>query len=500
MQCNHPWIKAAPWPATALLLSAALLTSPQAHAQAGAGRIVIIGGGPGGYEAARAGRQLGAEVILIEDAGIGGNAVLTDVVPSKTLIATAEAAQQVSLAQTLGVNFSIAGKAVQPRVEIDMKAVNKRLMALAKSQSDDMLTTLKKEGVRIISGRGRLDGNHHVIVDAIEDGKSERMEAKTIIVAVGAHPRELPDAKPDGDRILTWTQLYNLDELPEHMIVVGSGVTGAEFASAYRGLGSEVSLISSRDKVLPGNDNDAADLIERVFRGNGINIHSNTRADKVVNTGSGVEVTLADGTVIKGSHCLMAVGAIPNTEGLGLEEAGVVLTESGHVQVNKVARTSRANVYAVGDCTTFLPLASVSAMQGRTAVFHTMGDVAVPTELRNVASNVFTSPEIASVGWMEKDIKEGKVNGFVEMIDLTTNPRAKMQGLTEGFIKLICSTGGTVIGGVVAAPRASDLIYSIAIAIENRLTVDELAGTFTVYPSLSGSISDAARALHSPLN
>jgi dihydrolipoamide dehydrogenase len=129
-----------------------------------------------------------------------------------------------------------------------------------------------------------------------------------------------------------------------------------------------------------------------------------------------------------------------------------------------------------------------------------MGDVATPTELRNVASNVFTSPEIASVGWMEKDIKDGKVNGFVEMIDLTTNPRAKMQGLTEGFIKLICSTGGTVIGGVVAAPRASDLIYPIAIAIENRLTVDELAGTFTVYPSLSGSISDAARALHSPLN
>ena len=218
---------------------------------------------------------------------------------------------------------------------------------------------------------------------------------------------------------------------------------------------------------MPGNDSDAADLIERVFRRNGVNIYSKNRADKVVNTGDGVEVTLADGSVIKGSHCLMAVGAIPNTAGLGLEEAGVILTESGHVEVNKVARTSRANVYAVGDCTNFLPLASVSAMQGRTAVFHTMGDVADPTEVRNVASNVFTSPEIASVGWMEQDIKDGKVNGYVEKIDLNTNPRAKMQGLDFGFIKLICSTGGTVIGGVVVAPRASDLIYSIAIAIEN---------------------------------
>jgi dihydrolipoamide dehydrogenase len=462
--------------------------------------IVIIGGGPGGYEAALAGIQLGAEVTLIERNGIGGAAVLTDVVPSKTLIATAEAAQRVAHATTLGVKFSFAGQAVKPKIEIDLAQVNRRLLDLAEESSSDMLETLIKEGVRVINGSGKLDGNHHVIASPSDGGKPERLEAKTIIIAVGAHPRQLPDAKPDGDRILTWTQLYNLNELPEHMIVVGSGVTGAEFASAYRGLGSEVSLISSRDQVLPGNDQDAANLIEGVFRGNGINIHSNTRADKVVNTGSGVEVTLADGSVITGSHCLMAVGAIPNTEGLGLEEAGVVLTESGHVQVNKVARTSRANVYAVGDCTTFLPLASVSAMQGRTAVFHTMGDVATPTELRNVASNVFTSPEIASVGWMEKDIKDGKVNGYVEMIDLTTNPRAKMQGLTEGFIKLICSTGGTVIGGVVAAPRASDLIYPIAIAIENRLTVDELAGTFTVYPSLSGSISDAARALHSPLN
>jgi dihydrolipoamide dehydrogenase len=239
-------------------------------------------------------------------------------------------------------------------------------------------------------------------------------------------------------------------------------------------------------------------LLEQVFRNNGINVMNKTRAEKVVNTGTGVEVTLADGEVLKGSHCLMAVGSIPNTEGLGLEEAGVVLTESGHVQVNKVARTSRANVYAVGDCSTFLPLASVSAMQGRTAVFHTMGDVASPTEVRNVASNVFTAPEIASVGWMEQDIKAGKVNGFVEKIDLNNNPRAKMQGLDFGFIKLICSTGGTVIGGVIVAPRASDLIYSIAIAIENRLTVDELAKTFTVYPSLSETISNAARALHQP--
>ena len=464
-------------------------------------RIVIIGGGPGGYEAARAGRQLGAEVVLIEESGIGGNAVLTDVVPSKTLIAAAEAAQRVALAQTLGVNFSVDGQAVKPKVEIDLKAVNRRLLALAKSQSEDMLSILKDEGVRVVSGRGRLDGNHHVIVEPTLGGEPERIEAKTIIVATGAHPRELQDAKPDGQRILNWKQLYNLTELPEHMIVVGSGVTGAEFASAYLELGSKVTLISSRDKVLPGNDSDAADLIEDVFKRHGMQVLNKARAEKVEASSTGVKVTLASGQVVEGSHCLMAVGAIPNTEGMGLEEAGIKLTESGHIIVNKVARTSRANVYAVGDCTTALPLASVSAMQGRTAVYHTMGDVASPTRIRNVASNVFTSPEIASVGWSQSEIEDGLVRGEIEKVMLDANPRAKMQGISEGFIKLFASVGsGTVIGGVVVAPRASDLIYPIAVAVENRLTVDQLARTYTVYPSLSGSIAEAASALHQPID
>jgi dihydrolipoamide dehydrogenase len=464
-------------------------------------RIVIIGGGPGGYEAAKAGRQLGAEVILIEENGVGGNAVLTDVVPSKTLIATAEAAQRVSIAQTLGIEFAVDGKRVDPKIEIDLGAMNKRLLKLAKSQSEDMLSSLKKRGVRVIAGRGRLDGNHHVLVEHSTGGEPERIEAKTIIIAVGASPRELPTAKTDGERILNWKQLYTLAALPEHLIVVGSGVTGAEFASAYLELGCQVTLVSSRDKVLPGNDSDAADLIEEVFTRHGMELLKNVRANSVTNTGSGVKVELSSGEVLEGSHCLMAVGATPNTAGLGLEEAGIRLEADGRVAVNKVARTSRANVYAIGDCSTSLPLASVSSMMGRTAVYHTMGDVATPTRLRNVASNVFTAPEIAQVGWSQQEIEDGLVRGEVHTIVLEGNPRAKMQGLREGFIKLFASTGsGTVIGGVVVAPRASDLIYPIAVAIENRLTVDQLARTYTVYPSLSGSIAEAASALHQPID
>jgi dihydrolipoamide dehydrogenase len=463
-------------------------------------RIVVIGGGPGGYEAARAGVQLGAEVVLVEENGIGGNAVLTDVVPSKTLIATAEAAQRVASAAALGVRLMVDGKRVTPAIDIDLPAINSRLLQLAKSQSKDMLETLQAEGVTVVNGRGVLDGNHHVLITKSGETSPERIEAKTIIVATGARPRDLPTARTDGNRILNWKQLYNIGDLPEHMIVVGSGVTGAEFASAYLDLGSKVTLVSSRDKVLPGNDGEAAALIEDVFKRKGMQILRNARAASVKNLGESVEVTLEDGRVISGSHCLMAVGAIPNTEDLGLEEAGVKLNETGHVISNKVARTSRANVYAVGDCSTALPLASVAAMQGRTAIYHTMGDVSVPTNLRNVASNVFTSPEIASVGWSQDEIEQGLVRGEVQKIMLDNNPRAKMQGIEEGFIKLYASVGsGTVIGGVVVAPTASDLIYPIAVAIENRLTVDQLARTYTVYPSLSGSIAEAASALHQPI-
>jgi dihydrolipoamide dehydrogenase len=316
-------------------------------------------------------------------------------------------------------------------------------------------------------------------------------------VSTGSSPRELPPAQPDGERILTWTQLYNMSALPEHLIVVGSGVTGAEFAGAYMNLGAKVTLVSSRDQVLPGEDKDAAAVLERVFKRGGMKLLSKSRADKVENTGEGVVVTLSDGRTVEGSHCLMAVGSIPNTKGIGLEEAGVQMTESGHIQVNRVARTSVPNIYAAGDCTTFVPLASVASMQGRTAVFHALGDVVIPLERRRITSNIFTAPEIATVGWQENDIDDGHINGVVHKLPLAANARAKMMGIKDGFVKIIAREGsGTVIGGVIVGPRASELIYPIAIAVERRLTVDQVSRVFAVYPSLSGSITDAARAMH----
>ncbi|MCW4457775.1 NAD(P)H-quinone dehydrogenase [Microbacterium sp. MPKO10] len=465
-------------------------------------RIAVVGGGPGGYEAALAGAQLGAEVTLVERAGVGGSAVITDVVPSKGLIATAEAAKSISGASDLGVQFyarhDTTGKPIRPEVTVNLSAVNKRLTSLARQQSEDMRANLVHAGVRIVQGEGRLDGDNSVIVSTGRGGTDfDQIEADTIVVSVGASPRELPTATPDGERILTWTQLYELDSIPEHLIVVGSGVTGAEFASAYCVLGAKVTLISSRDRVLPGEDIDAANVIERVFKRDGMNVLNKSRAEKVERTENGVIATLTDGRTVEGSHCLMAVGSVPNTGNIGLEEAGVQLTESGHIRVNRVSRTSIPNIYAVGDCTAEIPLASVASMSGRTAVFHAMGDVVNPIEVRNVTSNIFTQPEIATVGWSQREIEEGIAQGTIYKVPLTANPRAKMIGVRDGFVKLFARQGsGTVIGGVIVAPRASELIFPLALAVEHRLTVDHVASAYTVYPSLTGSISDAARAMH----
>ncbi|MDQ1630849.1 MAG: hypothetical protein QOC80_821 [Frankiaceae bacterium] len=456
-------------------------------------RIVILGGGPAGYEAALVAVELGASVTLVERDGMGGACVLTDCVPSKALIATAELLTSVSGSDSLGFSSGSA------RVDVDR--LNGRVRELAGAQSDDIRNRVVEEGVTLLQGRARLAGPHRIDVSDGDgpdgpDGETHHLEAEVVLIAVGATPREIPGSEPDGERILSWRQLYELHELPDHLVVVGSGVTGAEFASAYRALGCEVTLVSSRDRVLPGEDPDAAAVLEEVFSRRGITVLGKSRAESAARTDDGVAVTLTSGDVVTGSHVLIAVGSIPQTADLGLEEAGIRLAESGHVEVDRVSRTSVPGVYAAGDCTGVLPLASVAAMQGRIAMWHALGEAVAPLRLSAVSANVFTDPEIATVGVSQESVESGAVAAEVVHLPLATNARAKMEGLKDGFVKLFVRPGvGTVLGGVVVAPRASELILPVTMAVQHSLTADQVAHTFAIYPSLSGSLTEAARQL-----
>jgi pyruvate/2-oxoglutarate dehydrogenase complex dihydrolipoamide dehydrogenase (E3) component len=453
-------------------------------------RIAIIGGGPGGYEAALVAAQLGADVTVVERDGPGGACVVTDCVPSKTLIATSTRMAVLSESASLGVRFSGGADGMVGGLQVDLPLVNKRVKELAWAQSADIEKRVAGEGVRIIRGDARLVDPQIVAVG------DERIHADVVLIATGATPRVLPGSEPDGERILNWRQLYDLPDLPEHLIVVGSGVTGAEFAGAYLALGSRVTLVSSRDHVLPNEDEDAARVLEEVFQRRGMNLLARSRAAGVKRTRDGVEVTLTDGRKVEGSQCLMTVGMVPNTHGLGLEEAGVRLDDRGFVQVDKVSRTSAPHVYAAGDCTGVLMLASVAAMQGRIAMWHALGEAVQPLKLGWVAANIFTDPEVATVGVSQAQINSGEVPARIVKLPLATNPRAKMQGFLDGFVKLFCRPAtGIVLGGVIVAPRASELILGLSMAVQQHLTVDQVAHTFSVYPSMSGSITEAGRRL-----
>jgi len=460
-------------------------------------RIVILGGGPAGYEAALVAAARGpevAQVSVVDADGIGGAAVLCDCVPSKTFIASTGLRTELRRAP-LGLDIDIAD------AEISLPEIHQRVKTLAAAQSADITADLLSMGVELIAGRGELiDATpglaRHCVKVTAADGSTSAHDADVVLIATGASPRILPSAQPDDERILTWRQLYDLAVLPDHLIVVGSGVTGAEFVNAYTELGVTVTVVASRDRVLPYEDADAAWVLEESFAERGVKLVKNARAQSVVRSASGVVVTMTDGRTVEGSHALITIGSTPNTGGLGLERVGIELGRGNHLTVDRVSRTSVPGIYAAGDCTGLLPLASVAAMQGRIAMYHALGEAVSPIRLRTVAATVFTRPEIAAVGVPQTAIDDGSVLARTTMLPLETNARAKMSELRHGFVKLFCQQAtGVVIGGVVVAAIASELILPIAVAVQNRITVNELAQTLAIYPSLSGSITEAARRL-----
>ena len=470
-------------------------------------RIVIIGGGPAGYEAALVAAARGpevADVTVVDCDGIGGACVLWDCVPSKTFIASTGVRTELRRAPDLGYVLEFED------AKIELPKINNRVKALAAAQSVDIAARLQSEGVTLIAGRGELVDDvpgmaAHTVKITAHDGAVSKLRADVVLIATGASPRVLPNAEPDGERILNWRQLYDLEKLPEHLVVVGSGVTGAEFVNAYTELGVAVTVVASRDQILPHEDSDAAAVLEDALAERGVTLVKNARAGSVTRTSrtrggqppdDGVLIKMTDGRTVEGSHALMTVGSVPNTGGLGLERVGIELGPGDYLQVDRVSRTTVPGIYAAGDCTGLMLLASVAAMQGRIAMYHALGEGLSPIRLRTVAAAVFTRPEIAAVGVPQSKIDDGSVPARTITLPLNTNARAKMSSLRLGFVKIFCRPAtGVVIGGVVVAPIASELILPIALAVQNGNDVEDLAQTFSVYPSLSGSITEAARRL-----
>jgi dihydrolipoamide dehydrogenase len=447
--------------------------------------LVIVGGGPAGNTCATVAATLGAEVTLVERDIVGGAAHLWDCVPSKALIATGGELMELGRAHTMGLT-------AQGWLDID--ALRDRVASIEGRLHQLLMTQLGSQNVRIIHGRAELKGPHEVVVDT--NGVMEELAADFIVIATGSRPR-VPDFVPiDHERVLTTRDAYPPPEIPEHAIVVGSGVTGVEFTHLFDSLGSKVTLLVSRQQVLPIKDAEVASVLEDAFLERGISLLKGARASAVERDGDVVRVRCEDGRVVEGSHALLAVGSIPNSEGIGLDAAGVEVDRGGYIPVNHNCLSNVSHIYAAGDVSGKLPLSSVAAMQGRKIAEHLMGLHNRPhrhLDYDKAASAVFTDPEIADVGLAEAEaFAEGR-KIRVTKVPFTANAKALIKGDPRGFVKILSDPAtGVVLGGSIVGRNAAELIAVLALAVTNGLRVDDIVDSLLVHPSLSELLADAA--------
>lgn len=445
-------------------------------------RFVILGGGPAGVAAASTAARLGAEVTLVEDEVIGGAANLWDCIPSKAMISTGGVVSLAGRARAMGVD------GLKPVIDLDV--LRERVRAAERHLAESFTTQLESQGVRLVRARGQLTGPHTVSV------AGEEIEADALLLATGSSPR-VPDwARVDGKRVLVTRQAYPPETIPEHVVVIGSGVTGVEFVHLFRSLGSKVTLIVSRQQVLPMKDPEVAAALEADFLASGVSLWKGARAVGIDAADEGVVVRCDDGRAVAASHALLAIGSVPNSAGLGLEAAGVTVNDSGYVPVNHHCQSNVGHVYAAGDLSGRLQLASVGATQGRKVAEHVMGlhtRVHRHLDYDKAASAIFTEPEIADVGLAEAEAFALGRKIRVTKVPFAANARAIIDGDARGFVKLVSDPAtGIVLGGSIVGARAAELISVVALAVTANLRVVDLVESLFVHPALAEALADAA--------
>ncbi|HEU4318609.1 MAG TPA: FAD-dependent oxidoreductase [Acidimicrobiia bacterium] len=444
--------------------------------------LLIIGGGPAGTQAATTAAAKGARVTLIERDIVGGAAHLWDCIPSKTMAASALRHTSVRNAVKLGL--------INDPGEVDPQMLAARIKEITSDINDNWVELLADQRVEMVGGSGRFTSPNSAVADTI-DGE-RRFTFDRALISTGSAPRVPEWAPVDGKRVLTTRDCYDLDRVPEHMIVIGSGVTGVEFTHIFEAMGAEVSLVVSRQQILPYRDAEVAAVLEEDFIERGVHLVIGARAQSIEVDGDNVLVHTNDGRIIRGSHALLAVGSVPLTDGLGLDEAGVA-TDNGYVSVDEFQRTSVPTIYAAGDVTGQMPLSSVASMQGRKIARHALDLPVQPIDYDKVTEAIFTEPEIASVGLAEVDAAAQGRKVRTTKVPFTSNARSVLQGFTRGFVKVTSDPAtGVVLGGTIVGHRASELIGIIALAVQARVTTQTVVETLLVHPSMIEAISDAA--------
>ena len=449
-------------------------------------RFVIIGGGPAGNQAATYAARLGADVTLVERDVIGGAAHLWDCIPSKTMIATGGAMSFTRRIEGMGLE--------QQQAEVDIAALTERIESIKARLQHGTTRLLESQGVRLVNGTARLAGPHEVEITSA--GVVTQIHADAILVATGSRPR-IPDwCRPDRERILTTRECYPPTIFPDSITVIGSGVTGVEFVHMFSSFGANVTLVVSRQQVLPRKDPEVAAVLEEDFLRRGVHLLKGARATAIEREGDEVVVRCDDGRVVRSSHAVLAIGSVPNSDGLGLHAAGVELDTSGYITINHHCQSNVLHVYAAGDVSGKLPLSSVASMQGRKVAEHVMGLHKVAhrhLDYDKAASAIFTEPEIADVGLAEAEaFAEGR-KIRVTKVPFSANPKALINNDPRGFVKIISDPAtGVVLGGSIVGRHAAELISVIALAVTANLRVTDIVESLLVHPALAEALAEAA--------
>ena len=449
-------------------------------------RFLIIGGGPAGNQAATYAARLGAKVTVVERDVIGGAAHLWDCIPSKTMIATGGAMSFTRRIRAMGLE--------QRDPLVDIEALTTRVESIKTQMLNDTTRLLTSQGVRIIAGTARFTGTHTAEVTGVAG--TETIEFDAALVATGTRPRIPEWCEPDGDRILTTRDCYPPKTFPESITVVGSGVTGVEFVHMFSSFGAQVSLVVSRQMVLPGKDPEAAAILEDDFLSRGVKLLKGARAESIEREDDEVVVRCDDGRVVRSTHAVLAIGSVPNTEHLGLEAAGVAMNTWGYIDINHHCVTNQPHIYAAGDVSGKLPLSSVASTQGRKVAEHVMGLHTVEhrhLDYDKAASAIFTEPEIADVGLAEAEAFSSGRKIRVTKVPFSTTPKALINADPRGFVKIISDPAtGEVLGGSIVGRHAAELISVIALAVTANLRVSDIVESLLVHPALAEAIAEAA--------
>jgi dihydrolipoamide dehydrogenase len=452
-------------------------------------KLTIIGAGPGGYVAAVRAAQKGAQVTVIENAEVGGTCLNVGCIPTKTLIASAEALERARNAADFGIDISGV-------VGYNLEKIRERRDKVVSIQVKGVRSLFKSWGVTLIEGRGTLLSPDVVRV-VQKDGMTMDVKSDKIIIATGSRPARLPGFPFDGDTVITSDDAIRLDRIPKTLLIVGAGVIGSEFAFIYRSFGAEVTMVEMMPRALSTEDEEMSDIIEREFKKSKIKLISNVKVEKVDRSEEGLlTALLSGGQQVQAQMILVSIGRSMNSENLGLAEAGVLTGKRGEIIVNDAMETTVSGIYAIGDVTGKILLAHVASHQGLVAVENALGGNE-KMDYSVVPAGTFTLPEIGSVGLREHEAREKGVKYRVGRFQYRTLGKAHAMGEITGMVKIISDeTTDKVIGVHLCGAHATDLVHEGALAIQMGATAKQLGSMIHAHPTLAEGIMEAAEDVH----